>query len=383
MQIPKVPVRFNLFNSGSEDEKERKKHEKEQRIRLEESLLALYSGEITPAAKDRLTAVAAQHKADSRFFSATTSPAGLMLFRQAGYKPITQVMGSSVVKELDDGMEERMKERRSSGEVTSCTTARNDARIYALLRLMQEAEILGADGVVDVKINIQRFGWAPGAMEFTAVGTAITVPNKPDFSAAVAADVPERKDNFFSKKPKSTPMISTAGKGMTKSVPDYLSSLADRPFLSHLSAQEFWQLYQLGYWPLGIVAGNCSYYVSSDNRTRSAQGGLFASLQNQELTQMSDGLAHTRYQATNRMKKESRALSAEGAVGVEIESEVETFSDGMLMHFRVLGTAVRTVPGFDHTARGAQPVQMVVNLADEDRRAKVEFSEPLAEMVGE
>lgn len=373
-------MRFNFFNSGSDEEKERKRLEKEQRIRLEESLLALYSGEITPAAKERLTAVAAQHKAGSQFFSATTSPAGLMLSRQAGYKPITQVMGSSVVKEIDEGMEERLKEMRSSGEVTSCTTARNDARIYALLRLMQEAEILGADGVVDVKINIQRFGWAPGVMEFTAVGTAITVPNKPDFSARAAGE-PERKNNFFSKKPKSTPMISTAGKGMVKSVPDYLSSLANRPFLSHLSAQEFWQLYQLGYWPLGIVAGNCSYYVSSDNRTRSAQGGIFASPQNQELTQMSDGLAHTRYQATNRMKKESRALSADGAVGVEIESEVETLSDGMLMHFRALGTAVRTIPGFDRSTSSAQPVQMVVNLADEDRRAKVEFTEPLEDLV--
>lgn len=373
-------MRFNFFNSGSDEEKERKRLEKEQRIRLEESLLALNSGGITPAAKERLTTVAAQHTAGSQFFTATTSPAGLMLFRQAGYKPITQVMGSSVVKELDNGMEERLKEMRSSGEVTSCTTARNDARIYALLRLMQEAEILGADGVVDVKINIQRFGWAPGVMEFTAVGTAITVPNKPDFSARAAGE-PERKDNFFSKKPKSTPMISTAGKGMVKSVPDYLSSLANRPFLSHLSAQEFWQLYQLGYWPLGIVAGNCSYYVSSDNRTRSAQGGLFASLQNQELTQMSDGLAHTRYQATNRMKKESRALSADGAVGVEIESEVETLSDGMLMHFRALGTAVRTIPGFDRSTSSAQPVQMIVNLADEDRRAKVEFTEPLEDLV--
>lgn len=373
---------FNLFGPKSDDEKERKKLEKEQRIKQEESLLALYSGEITPAAKDRLAAVAAQHKAGSQFFTATTSPAGLMLFRQAGYKPITQVMGSSVVKELDNGMEERLKEMRSSGEVTSCTTARNDARIYALLRLMQEAEILGADGVVDVKIKIQRFGWAPGVLEFTAVGTAIKVPNKPDLNTRQnEAGEPDRKDNYFTKKPRSTPMISTAGKGMTKSVPDYISSIANRPFLSHLSAQEFWQLYQEGYWPLGIVAGNCSYYVCADNNTRRAQGGIFASLQNQELTQMSDGLAHSRYQATNRMKKESRALGADGAVGVEVESEIETQDLGMLMHFRVLGTAVRAIPGHKGERGTPRAVQMIVNLADEDRRAKVEFEEPLKELV--
>lgn len=367
-------MKFNFFAPKSDDEKERKRLENEQRIKQEESLLALYSGEITPTAKDRLTAVAAQLQAGSQFFTATTSPAGLMLFRQAGYKPITQVMGSSVVKELDDGMEERLKEMRSSGEVTSCTTARNDARIYALLRLMQEAEILGADGVVDVKINIQRFGWAPGVMEFTAVGTAITVPNKPDFNTPQpGAAQSERKDNFFTKKPRSTPMISVAGEGMTKSVPDYISSIANRPFLSHLSAQEFWQLYQEGYWPMGIVAGNCSYYVCADNNTRRAQGGIFASLQNQELVQMSQGLAHSRYQATNRMKKESKALGADGAVGVEVESEIETQESGMLMHFRTLGTAVRTIPGYKEKSVTTREVQMIVNLADEDRRAKVEF----------
>lgn len=367
-------MKFNFFAPKSDDEKERKRLENEQRIKQEESLLALYSGEITPTAKDRLTAVAAQLQAGSQFFTATTSPAGLMLFRQAGYKPITQVMGSSVVKELDDGMEERLKEMRSSGEVTSCSSARNDARIYALLRLMQEAEILGADGVVDVKITIQRFGWAPGVMEFTAVGTAITVPNKPDFNTPQpGAAQSERKDNFFTKKPRSTPMISVAGKGMTKSVPDYISSIANRPFLSHLSAQEFWQLYQDGYWPLGIVAGNCSYYVCADNNTRRAQGGIFASLQNQELTQMSEGLAHSRYQATNRMKKESKALGADGAVGVEVESEIETQESGMLMHFRTLGTAVRTIPGYKEKSGTTREVQMIVNLADEDRRAKVEF----------
>ncbi len=319
---------------------------KERQLEQQASLLALESGGITTAATKRLKTMAL---ANESFVTSTFNAGALLLAQQAGYRAITQVMGSAFVPIVSPAESDQSQ----SHEVIDVTTANNFARVTALNRLRLEAELLGADGVVEVKLVMRNFSWAKGVYEFTAVGTAITVSGKPDFSLAKApTDTKCGGNSFFAKKPKSAPLTHSLGQGLVAGNATHLGSESSNTiFLSNLSGQEFWQIYQSGYWPTAIVAGNCSYYVAGDKQTRAVQS-VFASGENQELECFSKGIYHCRHQATNRMKKETKVSGGEGAVGVKVESEIERitldkgskFTAGLMVHFTVIGTAVRSLP---------------------------------------
>ena len=42
-----------------------------------------------------------------------------------------------------------------------------------MTRMEEEADQLGADGVVGVRLDIGRYEWGPGMAEFIAIGTAV------------------------------------------------------------------------------------------------------------------------------------------------------------------------------------------------------------------
>ena len=48
------------------------------------------------------------------------------------------------------------------------------ARSLALGRLLQEAELLGATGIIGVKMPQRKTDWETGLLEFSVIGTAIT-----------------------------------------------------------------------------------------------------------------------------------------------------------------------------------------------------------------
>ena len=53
------------------------------------------------------------------------------------------------------------------------TQAMYHARELAMTRMEEEADQLGADGVVGVRLTIGRYDWGADLAEFIAVGTAV------------------------------------------------------------------------------------------------------------------------------------------------------------------------------------------------------------------
>jgi uncharacterized protein YbjQ (UPF0145 family) len=87
-----------------------------------------------------------------------------------GYMPVGLVLGNSVYSMgVVGGLGSAVK-GMSKGEVPQITELMYNARELALGRMKDEAEKLGADGVIEVKLNVVPMGsW----MEITAIGTAI------------------------------------------------------------------------------------------------------------------------------------------------------------------------------------------------------------------
>jgi uncharacterized protein YbjQ (UPF0145 family) len=262
---------------------------------------ALEQGQIPDKARHRLEM---QRKSDSSFFTSDLSCREYLLTREAGYEPIGLVMGTAFYKVSFWGYFTRY--RSFTGELTELSQAQLAARELAIARLRQEAALLGAHGVIGVRLKMGGYDWSARTVEFTAVGTAIHLRDR-------------QRD--------------------------------PQPFTSDLSGQEFWQLHQAGYYPRGLVFGICSYYIHTDWNTRNMmRGGFFGrgSSQNQEVTQYTQGFNLARQLAMNRLTVDIRNHQAEGAVGMHIDMGVEdieyennktTYHD-LLAHFVAVGTSI-------------------------------------------
>ena len=221
-------------------------------------------------------------RSDRAFFTSDLSTNEYFLTREAGCNPIGVVMGSSFYQV---GFYRNFwGYRKTTGEVAALTQAQLAARELAVSRLQQEAALLGAHGVIGVRLEQRRKGALAGTIEFTAIGTAIRIPGLP---------------------PTQT------------------------PFTSDLSGQEFWQLRQAGYLPKGLVFGVCSYYVHSDRATRNLMNRSIWNLlfgrgrRNQEMVQLTQGFQDARELAVLRLTQDIQQLGATGSVGMQIEMSEE------------------------------------------------------------
>src|SRR3569832_376903 len=167
-------------------------------------------------------------------------------------------------------------------------------------RMRAEAQSMGADGIVGVRLTVRRLEWDAKVLEFVAIGTGI---------------VHGKGHNAF--------------KGPN-----------GQPFTSALSGQDFWTLLQSGYRPLEMVMGSCVYHV--------ARRGPFASLgtigQNVELTNFSIALYEARELAMERMQLEASKAGAEGVVGADLHEGSHNWSSHVIEFFAI-GTAVLPIEG--------------------------------------
>lgn len=289
---------FGLGGGNTEDAAARERREASER--------SLAQGGLPLNAIDRLREQASRQGTAGHLFTSNLSVNELTVVRQSGYEPLGQVMGSSL---YHVGWQWMPSWSGGSGELSVLTQAFYHARHLALGRLQQEAALLGATGVVGVRLDRKEYEWGAGMLEFAAFGTAIRETDAPPPTPGTVA-----------------------------------------PFLSDLSGEDFWMLRQSGYRPVGFAVGNCTYYQVPTFRTQNAmQGGYFGGgWQNQELKDYTQALYTARELAMGRMEKEAHSVGAVGVVGVTIDVNVEHREVGsennrrvdMLYHYTAIGTAI-------------------------------------------
>jgi len=311
--------------------------DKSRREAREATQRALERGQIPYKARHRLEM---QRQSHSNFFTSDLSSNEHLLTREAGYEPIGLVMGTAFYKVSFWGYFNRY--RTYTGELTDLSQAQLAARELAVNRLQQEAALLGAHGVIGVRLQIGGYSWSAQTVEFTAIGTAIRIVDRP---------------------------------------PD------PQPFTSDLSGQEFWQLHRAGYYPKGLVFGICSYYIHTDWNTRQMmRGGLLGrgSSVNQEIASYTQGFQLARHLAVNRLTNDIRKHQADGAVGMHVDMGVEdieyeqnntTYHD-LLAHFVAVGTAISRD---SHTPEALPKAPLTIyNLATGKQKALIWDETPTA-----
>lgn len=230
-----------------------------------------------------------------RLFTSDLSVNEFLLVRQAGFRPVGLVLGSSV---YHVGIQAGRWSKNM--ELDKLSQAMYHARELAMTRMEAEADRLGADGIVGVRLEIEFKEYGNDLAEFIAVGTA------------VVADAPPPTGKWRNAK--------------------------SLPFTSDLSGQDFWTLIQAGYAPLGLTMGTCVYHI--------AHRGMMASMStfgaNTEIPQYTEALYDARELAMGRMQSEAEHLDAEGIVGVQLLSLPHRWG-GHTTEFFAIGTAVRSL----------------------------------------
>lgn len=243
-------------------------------------------------------------------FTSDLSVNEFLLVREAGFRPLGLVLGSSI---YHVGIQVRRWGQNQELDVLS--QAMYHARELAMTRMEAEAKALGADGIVGVRLEIDFKEFGNDLAEFLAVGTAVIADDH------------------------ATTWKNELG----------------QPFTSDLSGQDFWTLIQSGYAPLGMVMGTCVYHIAHQ-RTWSAISNIG---QNVEIPAFTEALYDARELAMSRMQAEAEILKAEGIVGVQLLSLPHRWG-GHTTEFFAIGTAVRPLRD-DHTI--ATP-QLVLPLTD-------------------
>lgn len=240
-------------------------------------------------ARERLASMRGKDE-QHRLFTSDLSVNEFLLVKEAGFEPVGMVVGCSMyhIGYQWAGVSQNM-------EMTVLSQAMYHARELAMSRMEEEAEALGADGIVAVRLTARHMEWEPNIAEFVAIGTAVKARD---------------------------PQMS-------------YRTLDHKPFTSDLSGQDFWTLLRAGYRPVGMVMGNCVYHVAYQG-----MGQWFKNLgKNVEMTNFTQALYDARELAMERMQSEATHLKAQGIVGVQLHEGRYSWSSHVIEFFCV-GTAV-------------------------------------------
>ncbi|MGH2927668.1 MAG: heavy metal-binding domain-containing protein, partial [Solirubrobacteraceae bacterium] len=192
-------------------------------------------------------------------------------------------------------------------EMDVLSQAMYHARELAMTRMEEEADQLGADGVVGVRLDVSRYEWGGDLAEFIAIGTAV-----------------RHREGVLHRAPNG------------------------RPFTSDLSGQDFYTLLSAGYRPLGLVMGTCVYHVAHQGL-----GGWFKRVgRNAEMPNFTQALYDARELAMERMQQEAENIGSDVLGIVEVKLHENNHGWGShVIEFFAIGTAV--VPN-EHVNEGHQ-----------------------------
>jgi uncharacterized protein YbjQ (UPF0145 family) len=264
------------------------------------------------------------------FFTTSASGTELYCHLDAGYTPLSFVMGNvayalGIGRGIAGGLSTLAR-----GEVTQYSEMYNRIRHLALFRLRREAASVGANAVVDVRIDLRPFG--PGVVELLMTGTAAHHP-------------------AFSADPSDPTQVVT----------------------SELTGAELFSLAQMGYAPVQLVMATSVYSLGLVGGI----GASFAALAKGELRELTELIYGARENCLALLKEEARSLGAERVIGNRLQ--IRELSPG-LIEVVAVGTAVRRQNGVTPHSP-TLPVQAIVR--DDDTLSmsgggKAGFAESLA-----
>ena len=225
---------------------------------------------------------------------------------EAGFEPAGLVMGPSIYHMGSSAAPD-------PDRTPVLTQAMYQARELAMARMEEEAEELGSDGVIGVRLIVKRHAWGEDMVEFLAIGTGVYARDGRSYRAP-----------------------------------------SGKPFSSDLTGQDFWMLLQSGFRPVSMVMGNCVYHIAHQTL-----GGWFKSVgQNVEMTNFTQGLYDARELAMERLQYEAQTDGATGVVGTDIHESSYGW-DPHVIEFFAVGTSVVPLPG--HAAPPRPQLVMSVN----------------------
>jgi uncharacterized protein YbjQ (UPF0145 family) len=223
------------------------------------------------------------------FFTSDLSVDEFLLVRRAHFVPLGLVMGSCIYH-----IGFQWQNWNQSQELTVLTQAMYGARELAMTRMEEEADLLGADGVVGVRLDFKTYVMEENVLEFQAIGTAI------------------RHESGEHYRTRDT-----------------------RPFTSDLSGQDFWKLVETGYRPVSLAMGACVYHI----RHMGLMQSLKTAGRNTELTIYSEATYTARELALERMQAEAVERGGTGIVGVRVEESNWGWGQNAIEFFAI-GTSV-------------------------------------------
>jgi uncharacterized protein YbjQ (UPF0145 family) len=307
-----------LFHRETADEKQQKEATRaatDLEIQLQEkSKASLLAGGLPLRAQERVGQIreAITSGAGVPLFSSDLSVNEFLLARQLGYEPVGLVAGSCVYHIGWTGW-------TYTGVLDNQTEALFTAATSAIDRMRQEAQGMGALGVVGVRLEIRKPAWGESLIEVVAMGTAIH-----------------------------------AGGAMAHA----------EPFMGGLSAQEYCTMLQAGVRPVGFVFGNCAYYIYTSYVDQAQNFSWY----NQEVVKYSQSVYDAQRHAFGRMHRQAEVLRAHGVIGVHFDHTLRRIQAGgsdseredYIVEYIAWGTAIVEAPTH---AKLAAP-QIVVDLED-------------------
>jgi uncharacterized protein YbjQ (UPF0145 family) len=234
----------------------------------------------------------------------------VLLVEEAGFEPVDLVMGSSYyhIGYESAGWYQNQELQNLSAMMTA-------ARTQAMQALYQQTAQVKADGVVGVRLDVEREG---NHAEFTVIGTAV---RRRDGNGAAWRDA------------------------------------AHWPFTCDLSGEDFWSLVRGGYRPVRLVMGACVYHIAHQTL-----GNWLSQLNaNAEHMPFTQGLYDARELAMGRMQYEAQQAGGTGMVGVQIHEGHHGW-DSHIIEFFAIGTAI--APILDATHETAKPPKMILRVND-------------------
>src|ERR1700724_3617920 len=229
-------------------------------------------------------------------FTSDLSVNEFLLVREVVLKPLGLVLGSSI---YHVGLQ--VGRWGKNQELTVLSQALYHARELAMTRMEAEADALGADGIVGVRLDVELKEFGNDIAEFIAIGTAV----------------------------KAEPGAGGGG------VSDWRNNKT-QPFTSDLSGQDFWTLIRAGYAPLGMVMGSCVYHIAHQR-----MGNVLGNIgRNVEIEQFPQALHDARELAMSRMQAEAEELHSEDMDGTQLRQHSHTWGSHTTEFFAI-GTAVR------------------------------------------